>query len=585
MPGRWVGSSRNQSSKDADGYIDDYMAAVLGRRRAFAVSAIFRGILRQCGFPLKAAEKECLPARQMTALGGDIDLDMSQARLSVERAGRYRAECAAVFRLSRYPLGLFWSLLGRLVSTAIYEPAGRPWLLGCFSALTQALRRRREHAFLGPGVKKELQFWIATIDSSVGVPLFPATDFPPPGTESHRADWFDAATSWGMGGAALVRIGQHIVAYFFTYEWQGAQKEWHVNVMESVAGETILEAADAVAPAPFQTGRGDNTTANAGHRRNATSNLQIAAVLKRRSVFVCARQISTRPVYVNTKKNVLGDPLSRGPKYFQDFKREASAMGASKFVRIAIPSAIFDLLDELGDIFPSQRQQELDNRQFRLARQPPSAPVTPPGPSRLRDLGIERHAWQYFVTFCGLDTFMQAARHHGGSPRLACDNHGPAKSFWQLRTGEQCLASLAAFRAAVLKAGPQLRRGVLLYTSGPPCTDFARSGCRRGTGGSTGHLFLEDAEAALDCDLPVIVSEIVVGILDEPLIQFLHHKVAVLRSVYRVEWRVFRCNRQGDVYTNRRRILIVGVKPEFLLEGMLCRSYQRSGRWLGQSDW
>ena len=50
-----------------DGYIDDYMGSAFGRRRAFAVAAVFRGILRRCGFPLKAS-KECLPARRMTAL-------------------------------------------------------------------------------------------------------------------------------------------------------------------------------------------------------------------------------------------------------------------------------------------------------------------------------------------------------------------------------------------------------------------------------------------------------------------------------------------------------------------------------------
>ena len=100
----------------------------------------------------------------------------------------------------------------------------------------------------------------------------------------------------------------------------------------------------------------------------------------------------------------------------------------------------------------------------------------------------------------------------------------------------------------------------------PPCIDFSRAGCRRGTDGKTGHLFLEDAEAALEADLPVVISEIVLGILTEALIHFLQQKVARLRTKYRTEWRIFRCNRNGDLRTNRRRVIIVGVKPKFISE-------------------
>ena len=89
-----------------DGYIDGYMDSAFGRRRAFAVAAIFRGILRRCGFPLKAS-KECLPARRMTALGGDLDLNCGTAQLCVERAQRYTAEASSVILLRRYPTVLF----------------------------------------------------------------------------------------------------------------------------------------------------------------------------------------------------------------------------------------------------------------------------------------------------------------------------------------------------------------------------------------------------------------------------------------------------------------------------------------------
>ena len=110
-------------------------------------------------------------------------------------------------------------------------------------------------------------------------------------------------------------------------------------------------------------------------------------------------------------------------------------MSAAKFVRLDIPQSIFSLMQEVESLFPEQEKQEPDSREFREERRPamPPSPVSPAPPThaRLADIGVARDAWTYAVAFCGLDMFMLAARRHGGSPALACDNHGPAQAFWQ----------------------------------------------------------------------------------------------------------------------------------------------------------
>ena len=68
----------------------------------------------------------------MTALGGDLDLNRLLAQLSEERAKKYTDKALAVAKLRRYPTGNFRGLMGRLVSAAIYEPAGRSWLVAGF---------------------------------------------------------------------------------------------------------------------------------------------------------------------------------------------------------------------------------------------------------------------------------------------------------------------------------------------------------------------------------------------------------------------------------------------------------------------
>ena len=75
---------------------------------------------------------------------------------------------------------------------------------------------------------------------------------------------------------------------------------------------------------------------------------------------------------------------------------------------------------------------------------------------------------------------------------------------------------------------------------------------------------MDDADCALETNAPIVVSEIVLGILDQHLKVFLDRKVATLRTRYVACWRILRCNRQGDKFTNRRRIFIMGVKREYL---------------------
>ena len=100
-----------------------------------------------------------------------------------------------------------------------------------------------------------------------------------------------------------------------------------MNVFEAIAGLTLLVTGHIASPAPFVSEYGDNNAANASAYRNATPNLQIARVLQKRADFVTDNRIATRQFRVSTDDNVLGDPLSRGPRYMSKFKEEARAMG------------------------------------------------------------------------------------------------------------------------------------------------------------------------------------------------------------------------------------------------------------------
>jgi hypothetical protein len=193
-----------------------------------------------------------------------------------------------------------------------------------------------------------------------------------------------------MGGAFLLLRDGEFICFFFTYEW-GECEHWHVNVLEAVAGFTLLVAGQIASPAPFVTEYGDNNVANAGARRNATPNLQIARVLQERADYVHGECITTRQRRVSSEDNVLGDPLSRGPEYMSKFKAAARDMGAVSFVRMEIPPLIRRLLTELARVFPEVKREEDERREERctqtIARGPRAETRRIHEPS-LSDLGI-----------------------------------------------------------------------------------------------------------------------------------------------------------------------------------------------------
>ena len=245
----------------------------------------------------------------------------------------------------------------------------------------------------------------------------------------------------------------------------------------------------------------------------------------------------------DTEDNVLGDPLSRGPRYMAKFREEARKMGAASFVRMDVPPLIMPLLPVLAKLHPGVLREEYESQMDRSGK--PSRPRRSPSPDRsisqasrsctIGALGIQRSNWRYVASFAGLGTMLEVAPRLGGEPACGSGNYGMARALWQHRTKRTCFNSFATYRAML--TDPEQRAHhlarVLIYLPGPPCIDFSIiAGRQRGTDGNTGQLFLDDAEGALETDAPITISETVLGILDAHLIVFLRRKAERLRGRY-----------------------------------------------------
>ena len=231
-----------------------------------------------------------------------------------------------------------------------------------------------------------------------------------------------------MGGAFLVPRGAGYVAYFYVFEWPSLQQPWHVNVLETIAGLTLLVTGTRSRrrlSLPSSATTTSRTRALA-KKKNATPNLQIAQVLRRRASFAKDEQITTRQFKVTTEDNVLGGPLSRGPNYMSLFKRNAREQDSTSFVRMEIPPMIVSLLDELAEQHPEVVRVEEQQRALRLQKpvrqgRSPSPSATAQAhaskrPHSLQDLGISRTRWRYVANFAGLGTMLEIAGELGGSP-------------------------------------------------------------------------------------------------------------------------------------------------------------------------
>ena len=142
----------------------------------------------------------------------------------------------------------------------------------------------------------------------------------------------------------------------------------------------------------------------------------------------------------------------------------------------------------------------------------------------LSNMGITRDRWRYEASFAGMGTMMDVAAELGGSPACGSGNYGLVRALWHQRSGRDCYADFKTYRDMLID--PELRaqnlHRVLVYVPGPPCIDLSIAGWQRGTNGSTGQLFLDDVEGALETDAPIVISEIVLGTHGEHLITFLH---------------------------------------------------------------
>ena len=151
----------------------------------------------------------------------------------------------------------------------------------------------------------------------------------------------------GLGAAMLCDDGDgSVVCYFVEHEWTDAEKLYHINVKEGIAGLAALATFNPIAPCRHALAHGDNTTETITSATNKSRSALQSVVLQHRAAFAIQTGVVTRVRRVASKDNVLADPVSRLAR--ATFKEEARKLGASKFVRLPLSNETKALIGELA---------------------------------------------------------------------------------------------------------------------------------------------------------------------------------------------------------------------------------------------
>ena len=574
------------------GYIDDFLGAALGRATAVAQCTLVRGILKKLGFPLKE-EKTVWPELQMEALGADIDTN-TVVTLAESKAESYGQLIAGVLSRRRVPRHELEELVSKLCYAAQFCPIGRSWLTCGFSAIGGRGKKRREaegataaatkkrqrrlkgksDIFIGTGLRRELEWWLTALPAAPGVAFYPKTTF----DDATRGEFFfDASTSWGVGGAAIVNE----TCYFWQHKWRDGE-DWHVNVGEGFAEYGSLRLFSAVLPFTDFREHGDNTVANASARKGKTPTRRHAEILRERGLYVMRHSLGTENVYVNTLENKMADPLSRGDddESMGLFLVAARARGATKFVRLTPDAHLLELADRVSAIShegdePERGVDELDATA--ASEFPDVVAVDETSEMSLNRADADAHGadepvrFGHISGFAGMDGPAAAFHPLGGVPVAAFDNWLVVRKLWEKIYDARCFGDFDEFKSLVDRGElDELIAKVLIYTAGTPCPDWSAAGLQRGADGAAGgDLWLKNVNFCISCRFPIVLLEQVTGMLDVRNGFYVHKATALLEAAgYLVQWEVIQCNDFGGDGTSRRRIFLVAILPKMLKDGV-----------------
>jgi len=321
----------NLSYADMDGFVDDFMAAVLkGEDEAMLVS--FLGLMRylKLDVSLKKLALEARPYHIKTLLGFRVDTKKMIGYLEDAWRELFIAELKAIQTKDNISVHDLQVIGGKSIRVCCLFPALRGFCNGTFTALRNTREFRGSRARLHPRhvnvLRKDTKLIHDVLVSAPSVQLLlnPHESMSIAQGALHCDS--DASSSWGLG--ACIILDDKI--YFLYEAWTDDEKEiFDIADFEGIALEMACRYFPAVAPRAFarkrMLARVDNTNVEGGVIKMDSTKGVTMLVVKSLLHLQVQYSFKLRCVRVTSEDNVLADALSRNA--LEDFLREAELMG------------------------------------------------------------------------------------------------------------------------------------------------------------------------------------------------------------------------------------------------------------------
>ena len=182
--------------------------------------------------------------------------------------------------------------------------------------------------------------------------------------------------------------------------------------------------------------------------------------------------------------------------------------------------------------------------------------------------GTEPARWGFVFGFYGLGTMSFAAESLGGVSLAGFGVDETVQRLWPERTGIGCWGGFASVMDAACDGHLDwLRPMALVYISGSPYPDYSREGPGHGVSGRSGSLWIGDCHLGILLQPLVTIREMVTGIFDTDGDAPFWAAVDLYRNAgCTVGWSIRMARRHGDP-TSRRRVFLVAIRPECIVDG------------------
>jgi hypothetical protein len=324
-------ASTNLSYADMDGFVDDFMAAVLlGEDQALLVA--FLGLMRylKLDVSLKKLALEARPHFIKTLLGFKVDTQRMIGYLEDDWRKLFITELAAIQTNDDITVHDLQVIGGKSIRVCCLIPALRGFCNGTFTALRNTRGFRGSRARLHPRhanvLRKDTKLIHDVLVSAPSVQLLLNPHESASIAEGALHCDSDASSSWGLGACIILED-----KIYFLYEaWTDEEKKiFDIADLEGIALEMACRYFPAVAPLAFarkkMLARVDNTNVEGGVIKMDSSKGVTMLVVKSLLHLQVQYSFKLRCIRVTSEDNVLADALSRNA--LLDFLREAKKMG------------------------------------------------------------------------------------------------------------------------------------------------------------------------------------------------------------------------------------------------------------------